>query len=174
MPNNGTVSKGKRQKKNPIPESALRGFKYFKVLSPILRRLHSEKDHHNRKLYFDQYIALLLFYFFNPTITSLRAIQKASGLKKAQKVLGVKRTSLGSLSEASYVFDSQLIAPIIQELAKKAIPLETDPKLKAIEKQLVAVDGSLPVGDTENRPKTDIWDSADTRPGTDHGIVFPS
>jgi hypothetical protein len=143
MPNNGTVSRGKRQKKEPIPESALQGFKYFKVLSPILRRLHSEKDHHNRKLYFDQYIALLLFYFFNPAITSLRAIQKASGLKKAQKVLGVKRTSLGSLSEASYVFDSQLIAPIIQELAKKAIPLETDPKLKAIEKQLVAVDGSL-------------------------------
>ena len=143
MPNNGTVSRGKRQKKEPIPESALQGFKYFKVLSPILRRLHSEKDHHNRKLYFDQYIALLLFYFFNPAITSLRAIQKASGLKKAQKVLGVKSTSLGSLSEASYVFDSKLIAPIIQQLAEKAIPLETDPKLKAIEKQLVAVDGSL-------------------------------
>jgi len=143
MPNNGTISKGKRQKKEPIPESALQGFKYFKVLSPILRRLHSEKDHHNRKLYFDQYIALLLFYFFNPAITSLRAIQKVSGLKKAQKVLGVKKTSLGSLSEASYVFDSQLIAPLIQQLAEKAIPLETDIKLKAIEKQLVAVDGSL-------------------------------
>ncbi len=57
MPNNGTVSKGKRQKKEPIPESALQGFKYFKVLSPILRRLHSEKDHRNRKLYFDQYIS---------------------------------------------------------------------------------------------------------------------
>ena len=143
MPNNGTVSRGKRQKKEPIPESALRGFKYFKVLSPILQRLHTEKDHHNRELYFDQYLALLLFYFFNPAITSLRAIQRVSGLKKAQKVLGVKSTSLGSLSEASYVFDSKLIAPIIQQLAEKAIPLETDPKLKAIEKQLVAVDGSL-------------------------------
>ena len=143
MPNNGTVSRGKRQKKEPIPESALQGFKYFKVLSPILQRLHTEKDHHNRELYFDQYLALLLFYFFNPAITSLRAIQRVSGLKKAQKVLGVKSTSLGSLSEASYVFDSKLIAPIIQQLAEKAIPLETDPKLKAIEKQLVAVDGSL-------------------------------
>src|SRR4030043_1157274 len=139
----GSVNKGKRHKKNPIPKSVLRWFKYFKVLSPILQRLHSEKDHHNRKLYFDQYIALLLFYFFNPTITSLRAIQKASGLKKAQKVLGVKRTSLGSLSEASYVFDSQLIAPIIQELAKKTSPLETDPKLKNIGQMLVAVDGTL-------------------------------
>jgi len=143
MPNNGTVSRGKRQKKEPIPERVLQGFKYFKVLSPILQRLHTEKDHHNRELYFDQYIALFLFYFFNPIVASLRAIQRVSGLKKVQKILGVKRTSLGSLSEASYVFDSKLIAPIIQELAEKAIPLETDPKLKTIEKQLVAVDGSL-------------------------------
>ena len=136
-------SKKGRRKRQPIPESALQGFKYFKVLSPILQRLHTEKDHHNRELYFDQYIALFLFYFFNPTVTSLRAIQQVSELKKVQNILGVKRTSLGSLSEASYVFDSQLIAPIIQQLAEKAIALETDPKLKAIEKQLVAVDGSL-------------------------------
>src|SRR4030043_100809 len=139
----GSVNKGKRHKKNPIPESVLRGFKYFKVLSPILQRLHSEKSHHNRELYFDQYIALLLFYFFNPVVTSLRAIQQVSELKKVQQVLGVKRTSLGSLSEAGNVFDSQLIAPIIQELAERAIPLEKDPKLKSIEQMLVAVDGTL-------------------------------
>jgi hypothetical protein len=147
MPDGSVNNRGKRHskrhKRNPIPESALRGFKYFKVLSSILQRLHSEKDHHNRKLYFNQYIALFLFYFFNPIVTSLRAIQQISELKKVQKVLGVKRTSLGSLSEASYVFDSQLITPIIQQLAEQAIPLETDPKLKVIEKQLVAVDGSL-------------------------------
>src|SRR4030043_804758 len=139
----GSVNKGKRHKKNPIPESVLRGFKYFKVLSPILQRLHSEKSHHNRELYFDQYIALLLFYFFNPVVTSLRAIQQVSELKKVQQVLGVKRTSLGSLSEAGNVFDSQLIAPIIQELAERAIPLEKDPKLKSIEQMLVAVDGTI-------------------------------
>lgn len=139
----GSVNRGKRHKRSPIPESALRGFKYFKVLTPIFKRLHSEKDHHNRKLYFDQYIALFLLYFFNPIVTSLRAIQQVSELKKVQKVLGVKRTSLGSLSEASSVFDSELITPIIQQLAEQAISLETDPKLKVIEKQLVAVDGSL-------------------------------
>jgi len=139
----GSVHRGKRHEKNLIPESALRGFKYFKVLSPILQRLHPEKDHHNRKLYFDQYIALFLFYFFNPIVTGLRSIQQVSELKKVQKVLGVKRTSLGSLSEASSVFDSQLIAPVIQQLAEQAIPLETDSKLKNIEQMLVAVDGTL-------------------------------
>ena len=138
-----TSSKRGRKKRQPVPESALQGFKYFKVLSPILQCLHSEKDHHNRKLYFDQYIALFLFYFFNPLVTSLRAIQQVSELKKVQKILGVRRTSLGSLSEASDVFDSQLIAPIIQQLSEQAIPLETDPKLKSIEQMLVAVDGTL-------------------------------
>lgn len=139
----GSINSGKRQKKNQISESALRGFKYFKVLSSILQRLHLEKDHHNRKLYFDQYIALFLFYFFNPIVTGLRSIQQVSELKKVQKVLGVKRTSLGSLSEASNVFDSRLIAPILQQLAEQAIPLETDTRLKDIEQMLVAVDGTL-------------------------------
>jgi hypothetical protein len=48
-----------------------------------------------------------------------------------------------SLSEAGVVFDSKLLAPLIKELADKSLPLETDPKLKNIQKQLVAVDGSL-------------------------------
>jgi len=139
----GSAHRGKRHKKNPIPESVLRGFKYFKVLSPILERLHSENNHHNRELYFDQYIAMLLFYFFNPVITSLRAIQQVSGLKKVQKILGVKRTSLGSLSEAGNVFNSQLMEPILQQLAEKALPLEVDSKLKGIEQMIVAVDGTL-------------------------------
>jgi len=139
----GSANRGKRHKKNLIPESSLRGFKYFKVLLPILERLHSEKSHHNRELHFDQYIALLLFYFFNPIVTSLRAIQQVTELKKVQKVLGVKRTSLGSLSEAGNVFDSQLIAPVIQQLTEQAIPLEIDSKLKSIEQMIVAVDGTL-------------------------------
>lgn len=139
----GSVKKTKRHKREPIPESSLRGFKYFKVLTAILQRLRSEKAHHNRELYFDQYIALLLFYFFNPIVTSLRAIQQVSGLKKVQDVLGIKRTSLGSLSEAGNVFDSGLIAPMIQELAGKAIALETDPKLKGLQQMLVAMDGTL-------------------------------
>lgn len=121
----------------------LRGFKYFKVLFPLLQRLRKEKYHHNRGLYFDQYITLLLFYFFNPIVTSLRAIKQVTELKKVQKVLGVKKTGLSTLSDASHVFDSEIIVPIIQELADKAIPLETDSMLKTIGKQLVAVDCSL-------------------------------
>ncbi len=132
-----------RKKKPPIPESAIGGFKYFKSLLPLLQKLRPLYAHHNRDLHYDQYILLLLLYFFNPIITSLRGIQQVSELKKVQKVLGVGRCSLGSLSEASNVFDSELIGPFMQRLAEKALEAEIDPKLKAIEKQIVAVDGSL-------------------------------
>jgi len=79
-----SIKRNKKQQKDPIPESALRGFKYFKELSPILERLHSENNHH-RELHFNQYIAMLLFYFFNPVVTSLRAIQQVSGLKSLDR-----------------------------------------------------------------------------------------
>jgi hypothetical protein len=140
----GSVKSGKgRKKKDPIQEKDLQSFKLFRKFIPLLERFHLVKDHHNRDLHFDQYICLILFYFFNPIITSLRGIQQVSHLRKVKKILGVKGTSLGSLSEASSVFDADLIASLIKELAKKAIPLEKDPKLKNLQQALVAVDGTL-------------------------------
>ena len=44
---------------------------------------------------------------FNPIVTSLRGIQQASELKKVQKKLGRSRASLGSLSEATSVFNPE-------------------------------------------------------------------
>lgn len=140
----GSVKSGKgRKKKDPIREEDLQSFKHISKFIPLLERFHLVEDHHNRELHFDQYISLILFYFFNPILTSLRGIQQVSHLKKVKKVLGVKGTSLGSLSEASYVFDADLLYPLIKELANKAIPLEKDPKLKKLQQALVAVDGSL-------------------------------
>jgi hypothetical protein len=49
---------------------------------------------------------LLLLFLFNPIVTSLRGVQQASELKKVQKKLGCQRASLGSLSEATSVFDA--------------------------------------------------------------------
>ena len=128
---------------NSIEENTLQGFKYFKPLWPILKRLRSVDDHPRRLIHYDQYISLILFYFFNPTITGVRSIQQASKLEKVQKVLGVNPTSLGSFSEAGSVFDHKLLPPIIKDLAKKALSYETDPLLKDLEKTLVAFDGSL-------------------------------
>ncbi|MDI6765157.1 MAG: IS4 family transposase [Thermodesulfobacteriota bacterium] len=128
---------------NHIDESALKGFKYFKPLWPILKKIPPENSHPPRRLHYDQYLSFVLFYFFNPTLTGVRSIQKASKLEKVQKVLGVKSTSLGSFSEAGHVFDHTLLPPMIKKLAQKALPQETDPQLKDLQKTLVAFDGSL-------------------------------
>ena len=128
----------KKLKKNNIQRlSLLRSFK------PLLGRLHSHADCHNRKLHYDQYVSLMLLYFFNPTLTGLRSIQHASTLKNVQTKLGIKRTSLGSMSEASHIFDPQLLTPIICELAQEVNPLKFQNGLNNLDMTLVAVDGTL-------------------------------
>lgn len=84
----------------------------------------------------------MLLYFFNPTLTGLRSIQHASTLKNVQSKLGIKRTSLGSMSEASHIFDPQLLTPIICELAQEVNPLKFQNGLNNLDMTLVAVDGS--------------------------------
>lgn len=126
-----------------IQEKDLQGFKYLSGLFDTLKTFHTVEDHHLRKLHYDEYLSLFLFYFFNPILTSLRGIQQASMLETVQKKLKVKATSLGALSEASCVFDADLIIPLLEELAGKALPVEKDPRLKDIEQTIVAVDGTL-------------------------------
>ena len=93
-----------------IQEKDITGLKYFDQLAPLLQRLHDEgcdRDKAgNRTLHYDQYCLLILLYLFNPVVTSLRGIQQASELNKVQKKLGCGRASLGSLSEATSVFDA--------------------------------------------------------------------
>lgn len=127
-------------------ERDLGGFKCFDLLLPRLKQLHdagTERDRAgNRDFFFDQYASMLLLYFFNPVLTGLRSIQQASALGKVQKKLGVSKTSLGSLSEASRVFDAQLLRPILHDLADQLVPLQKGAEAEAL-KTLTAVDGSL-------------------------------
>jgi hypothetical protein len=136
-----------RAKRKKIKESDLQGFKYFKVLSGLLEHLHDagcRRDRaHNRTLHMDQYVSLLLLYMFNPICTSLRALQQASELNKVQKKLGAARASLGSLSEATQVFDSNLLKNIIQELSGRMPNVSRIPGFAASKGVLTAVDGTL-------------------------------
>jgi hypothetical protein len=132
-----------RKPKPPLQEKHLQGFKYLRNIIPLFERLHLVKDQHNRDLHYDQYVSLMLLYYFNPLLTSLRGIQQASHLEKVKRTLGIKATSLGSLSEAQHVFDAQLLAPLIAELAEQALPVETDRRLAALHQTLTAVDGTL-------------------------------
>ena len=134
-------------KRDKIEERDIQGLKYFDQLAPLLARLHDDgcaRDRAgNRTLHYDQYCLLILLYLFNPIVTSLRGLQQASELPKVQMKLGCSRASLGSLSEATTVFDPQRLQEIVQELGQQLQPLGRDPRLRDVPGALTAVDGSL-------------------------------
>lgn len=135
-----------RPRRPAVAERDLQGFKYFRLLLPLLERLRpvgtARDKAGNRELFFDQYAALLLLYFFNPVLSSLRGLRQATDLAKVQRLLGVRRTSLGSLSEATGVFAAEPLRAILRELAGQARPLYRGPEAAAL-RDLCAVDGSV-------------------------------
>lgn len=124
----------------------IQGLKYFKLLNNVLTRLRdvgTARDRAgNREFFFDQYASLLLVYFFNPALTSLRGIQRASQLEKVQKIAKCARVSTGSFSEAQRVFDADLLQKILGELAQRMVPIRQGKEAEAL-KNLTAVDGTL-------------------------------
>jgi hypothetical protein len=136
-----------RTAKPEIQEQDLHGFKHFKLLLPVLEKLHSEGCRRdkagNRILHYDQYAALILLYFFNPIVTSLRGIQQASQLQKVQRLLGCSRSSLGSLSEAARVFDADLLVGIIGQMVEQLPPVKGNSAFDDIKAVLTLVDGTL-------------------------------
>ena len=130
-----------------IQQKDITGLKYFDQVAPLLERLHDDACQRdtagNRTLHFDQYAMLMLLYFFNPILTSLRGLQQASELKNVQQKLGCQRASLGSLSEASTVFDPQRLREIVSQLGDQLQPLAQDKRLTDINQTITLVDGSL-------------------------------
>ncbi len=124
------------KKREDVREEDVTGLKYFDKLAPLLARLHDvgcQRDKAgNRTLHFDQYCLLMLLFLFNPVVRSLRAIQQASQLRKVQRKLGCLRASLGSLSEATDVFQPERLQEIIAELGRQLQPLARDPRLKDV------------------------------------------
>jgi hypothetical protein len=136
---------GKRRE--DVREEDVTGLKYFDKLAPLLARLHDvgcQRDKAgNRKLHYDQYCLLVLLFFFNPVVRSLRAIEQASELRKVQRKLGCQRASLGSLSEATEVFEPERLKEIIAELGEQLEPVARDPRLKDVRDVVTLVDGTL-------------------------------
>lgn len=134
------------KRRERIRERDVVGLKYFRRLLPLFERLHEVgcgRDRAaNRQLHMDQYCALVLLFLFNPCFRSLRSLQQASELKNVQRKLGCPRTSLGSLSEATDVFDPERLREIIGELAEQTRPVR-DVAGKEVQQLLTAVDGSV-------------------------------
>ena len=132
--------------REPLREEDIQGLKYFRKLWPLFERLHEvgcQRDKAgNRQLHMDQYCALVLLFLFNPCVRTLRALQQASELRNVQRKLGCSRASLGSLSEATDVFDPERLREIIGELAKEVQPTRNVGGTH-IGQLVTAVDGSV-------------------------------
>jgi hypothetical protein len=139
-PNN---SKRRREKKKKLKASDVQGAKMLGPIIKLLKPLHEHCDDPKRKLHYDSFCVWLLLYFFTPILDSMRGLQQASDLPEIQKRLNLPRFSLGSFSEASHIFDPELLAPIIEELSGRLEDLETNPHLVNLDKRPVAVDGTL-------------------------------
>ena len=133
-------------KRSAIREEGVQGLKYFRKLWPLFERLHEvgcQRDKAgNRALFMDQYCSLVLLFLFNPCVRSLRALQQASELKNVQRKLGCSRASLGSLSEATDVFDPERLRQIIGTLAAEVKP-SRDRSDDLVKHVVTAVDGSV-------------------------------
>jgi Transposase DDE domain len=129
-----------------LSEETLQGCTYFRLLGPLFDHLHlvaTERDRAgNRPLFYDQYATLLLVYFFTPTVTSLRGLQQTTTLATVPQRLGIRRTSLGALSEAAQVFDAALLHEVLTALGAQLRPPVPVAEQAALA-QLTAVDGSL-------------------------------
>ena len=110
----------------PVIAQNLPGLQYFRLLGPLFDHLHAvgtTRDRAgNRQLFYDQYATLLLLYFFNPTVTSLRGLQQMTTFAHVQAQFGIRRTSLGALSEAASVFDAALLQAVLTALSAQLQP----------------------------------------------------
>lgn len=121
----------------------MRGAKYLRSVMELLRPLRAHKDCPNRTLHYDEYVAYLLLYFFNPVVTSLRGLQQVSTLEKMQRTLRLPRFSLGSFSEARNVFDPDLLEPLLTQLLTAASEAGADPRLSALDLTPTVVDSTM-------------------------------
>jgi len=133
-----------RAKRQPITERDIAGLKYLRAFGEVLEPLHDLPVHGNREFRYDHYVALMLLHFFNPILGGLRALEQATGLENVQELTGVKKTGLGTISEAGgHIFDPQVLVPIIKDLARQSSILPHDSRLKDLPGDLLATDGSF-------------------------------
>jgi hypothetical protein len=137
---------GNQRRQSEASGRRLRSVRLIKPLEKLLRRIHgagAERDRAgNRQFFYDHYLALLLLYFVNPALDSLRSLQNASNWQQVRQRLGIPRVSLGSLSESATVFDPAQVRPILKELAQLARPHFQGREAQALA-DLTAVDGSV-------------------------------
>lgn len=133
--------------KKQVTIEQLRGFKQLQRVATLLSSLHKvgcDRDKaHNRELFFDDYVLLILLYLFNPMIDSMRRLQQAADLPEVRQRLGIKRFSLGSFSESCRVFEPALLQQVVEQLWRDLKPIDRHELLRQLPGKLTLVDSTV-------------------------------
>lgn len=133
-----------RPQKPRLTDRDIRGLKYLRAFEDLLAPLADQPVHGNRQFLMPHWVSLLLLHFFNPVLTGMRSLQQATGLENVQKTLGVRRTSLGSMSaSAGHVFDPELLRPILDKVGAQIETLPRHARLQGLPGVPTATDGSF-------------------------------
>jgi IS4 transposase len=97
-----------------------------------------------RKLCADSYFSLYLFRMLNPVLTSMRGLCRASQWKKMRSVCA-HPAAPSSFSEAQHLFNPQVLAEIVRDLAGQASGMVEfgDARVREAIKVLTIVDGTV-------------------------------
>lgn len=121
----------------------LKGRKYIKRLDEFIHDLRRHHPHHNRILFYDDVVTILLLGFFNSDIRSLRKLELFSQVPGVRQSLNVERVSRSALSEGLKLFDPKLLRPLIEQIHRE-LPkgAAVDPEIQELYERLIAFDGS--------------------------------
>lgn len=122
----------------------LDGLKFFRPLQRFFDELRRFKAHPNRSHFLDDHLVLLLLAYYNPAISGLRQLITLPDHKHVGN-LGLHRTSLGSFSEASSIFDPEPLRKIFLALADEARALDGPSRPHGVpaELKILAADATL-------------------------------
>lgn len=109
-----------------LEESDLKSWKllaqFRQRLKPLLEaapKSPTEQDP-RREVLAEDYFCLLLFGLFNPALKSMRALCHASGRFEKMREVCSRPVAQASFSEAQHVFDPEILAGVLRQLAREA------------------------------------------------------
>jgi hypothetical protein len=134
-----------------LQESDLKSWKllaqFRQRLKPLLAaapKSPTEQDP-RREVLAEDYFCLLLFGLFNPALKSMRALCHASGRFARMREVCTRPMAQASFSEAQHVFDPELLAGVLRQLAREANGRAQfgDERVRQAVQALTLVDGTV-------------------------------
>lgn len=112
-------------------------------LQPVLAAQAAAEPIYERKLNPTAYLSLVLFALLNPAIKTARALCAASQFRRMRQEVCGQPVKLSSFSEMQSLCDPELLAGLLRELSREALPSFGPHHIRAQVQELIANDGTL-------------------------------